>query len=423
MPKRQRTSYNGSRKVVDRTSAPSTYSVKNKKAVKVRVPKKVKVSKKLKAKIMNVIDKKVLHIKGSITDNYIGSGIWANNRTQNIFNGCNIGPSQGWHFTVPMFFDAACVLFSNRVASSTGSVKYNLQTAPNQSFPFKNLVMDIKDSWSSYLFKNNSQHCVTIILCIAVPKQRGGGLEWNANSQTSQTDAGLVADPEAFRPLTAQWQAALDDDVIKGYLLPGFSPTGGALDAPPVIRAPSVNDLFRSPSSSKALKNFYSIEEIKLTIQPGQEVVHRIQGPKGITLDFAKMYKNNVFMSFQKFSRNVAAIVYNTPNAIANVSPAGILSGAVSGRFADQIDTQNAGFLIHVERKDHFSIRMPEQTGFVLPDVYPGAKTQNLLNRVSKTQYNIIDQPAAALDNARNLVDLSVMNPQQPVAAGPGTGT
>jgi len=425
MAKRRKTNSASYKKVIDTTTAPSSYKVKNRKAVAVRVPKKIKVSPKLKAKIMKVINKKVLNITGSVTDHYIGGSMACIDREQNVVSKAGSTRPSGWHFTVPAFHDAASVLFNNKLPTNDATVKYRLGQAGG--FNSKNITYEVKNSYSVYTFKNNTQHQVTLKLLIAVPKRKGGTLEWLPNQQNGQTaEGGSAAAADAFTDLPNAWQFALDQDTFLGTSIQGFSPHGVSLPSGVVLQNPNIADIFRLPTNSRSFNNLYKCEIITLEMLPGQTVNHTLQGPKGLNIDMAKMYVNNLCQSVQKYSRNVAAIVYNSPNAIANViTLTGASTGAVTGRFADKVDNADAGFDIHVECMDHFTIVMPEQTGFVYPtDQTPGV-TQTLGQRRSRTNYNVYDKAKADPPSqaTTQIIDLSVMNPQQPVQAGPGTGT
>lgn len=429
--KRKRTdSGYGSRTVVkDTTRAPSTYTVKNKKAVKVKRIKKVKVSKALRAKITKVIDKQPTAVYGTREDVFLSGRMNSLDNKQTLYLGCGVTQynddtkivSNGWHFTVPMFYDVANVLFGTKtVGFGDASVQYKV--GQGEDFSAKTSKFEVMNSYSTYMFKNNSQHLITIKLVVGVPKQKGSNCEWTRGNDSQSWDGTTFDNIESFKDIETLWRQGLTSDAATGYLLPGFSPDYVDANLVPAIHAPVPEDLDRDISQCQQLKNYFKFQIITLNIQPGQEVLHKIQGPQKQVIDFTKLYKNTQLQNIQKYSRNVLGIIYNSPNALADVDATGQLSNAVGGRWADKIDNVNAGFCVHVERRDHYKIRMPEQTGFVVT-VDAVGEHQPLNKRFKKTQYNILNRKKPAVVDAQMVVDLAVMNPQQPVAAGPGTGT
>lgn len=418
----------GSSVVKDTTFAPKTYGVKNKKAVKVKRVRKVKVSKALRAKITKVIDKQPNAIYGTREDIFMAGKMYALTNQQTLFNGCGVQlynndaltVSNGWHFTVPMFYDVCNVLFGTKTITFAPMVdQYKVGQATQ--FNAKNTKFEVMNSYSTYLFKNNSQHLVTIKLIIGVPKQKGSNCEWTRGFDSQNAEGATFTNLEAINDIETVWRAGITTDVNTGYLLGGFSPGYGNVANAPTVKAPAPEEIDRDPNQCQALKNQYKLETITLMLQPGQEVMHKIQGPQKQVIDFTKLYKNNLLQNIQKYSRNVLGIMYNSPNAAGTVDVNGVITAAVGGRYGDFVDNQQAGFVVHVERRDHYKIRMPEQTGFVLESAVVGSH-QTLNKRFKKTQYNVLNKAKPDI-GAFQVIDLSVMNPQAPVSAGPGTGT
>lgn len=431
--KRKRTDsgFGGNKTVVkDVTYAPKTYAVKNKKAVKVKKIKKVKVSKALRAKITKVIDKQPGAVYGTREDIFIGGQMYSFAQRQAIFPGCGVlvhnnGSeivSNGWHFTVPMFYDVANCLFGNKATQfSNMTTQYKVGQAGD--FNAKNTKFEVMNSWSSYLFKNNTQHLITIKILIGVPKQKGSNCEWSLDKAAQNSDGNTFTDLESITRLDTLWREGLITDKNNGYLKQGFAPNYSNLQLS-VLSDPIPEDLDRDVNQCQALKQHFKVEVVTLMLQPGQEVIHKIQGPQKQVIDFTKLYKSDLLQNIQKYSRNVVGIIYNSPNASAKVDANGVITGAVGGRFSDYIDNVNAGFTVHVERRDHYKIRMPEQTGFTLDSATVGAH-QTLNKRFKKTQLNVLIRPVNSIPEGSvpNVIDLAVMNPQAPVQAGPGTGT
>lgn len=403
--------------VKDYTSGVPTLRVKNRKVVAQSVPRKVKVSGKLKAKILKVITKKVDHISGSYTDNFQGVGGICKDRQQSFL------PQPGltnFHLTTNQFLNAASVLFNNK-APPTSTLLACAGQAVGQ-FPIKSTKLEVRNSYSYYTFKNGTQHMIQLTLCICVPKKKSGNIEWVEGSYFTQNNEGAsVANPNALLAPGPCWVQSLAEDSLNGLVINGIMPSAVVTD-PSSVRAPSIDDMWRLPTESPTFKSQYGVEYVRLALQPGQVVVHKIQGPKNITIDYAKLYTGqNVMQNIQKYSRAFLGILINSPNAIATVKKTtGNITNAVAGRFADKIDTLNAGFGVFVERTDHYSITMPEQTGFIVPAVPVAAGGTQLMgqrrNRIINNNY-FAPGPAAPDETFDvEVVDLAVANPQLPVA-------
>jgi len=417
--------------VQDRVAANKTVSVRGAKNVKVKKVKKVKVGKKLKAKIMKVIDSKVLHVNGSYTDNYQGHMIGPINRSQFVSQAGLAGhktvidpsiPGGGafptaWHFTINEFVNAASILFNNKPIPTDSWGKYRL--TDKECFPIKNFILDVRDSWSWYTFKNGTQHAINFALVVCVPKRKGTTIEWSPSSMQGYNFEGvLVNNQQAFQFPWWSWFQGLENDVIRGNTLRGYGVAADSVTTTPAPQDPSPYDTFRMPNESKSFNTLWKTEVVRFYLQPGQEVKYKLQGPKGITIDCGKQFQNDLFMNVQKYSRAVMGILYNSPNAIAKFE-AGKTTLAMPGRWADVIDRTDAGFGLFIERSDHCSIRVPEQAGFRFPVVDEfsdiSEKQQLLDMRVPKQCTNNWFDPAPAA-TTREVVDLAVMNPQAPVA-------
>lgn len=432
MPKRRSSSrYKSSRKrikgassyrVVDVTGAPKSMWIKNKKAVKVRMPKKIKVSPMLKAKIQKVIDNKK-HVSGSHTLKYLGGRMFSQSRTQNVFESAGAGANvPGFLFTAGQILDAASNLWSSKaLRTPAGNYNWMYQLQNSDNFNPETAQIFVKNSFCSYEFKNGSQHTVNIILCVGVPKKKGSNIEWLPDAKSVQDgDGNVTANDSALISLRKSWEDSLATDLGLGLFKQGYSAVGSGLTGVVTLQNPSIADIERLPSNSRTLRNRYKVEEIHLRLLPGQTVKHKIQGPKGYMLDCGKCYDpSGKWINMHSFSRSVMAIVYNDPNFVAVVpSGGGNMTNAVCGRFADQIDTQEAGFAIAVERTDHFSLACPEQTGFTLDSIVLG-QDQALDQRYPRQLYSVIDVAAAIPGSGTSqVVDLSVMNPAINVNSG-----
>lgn len=429
--------------VRDVTTNNKPVSIKNKKAVKVKKIKKVKVSAKLKAKIMKVIDKKVLHVNGSYSDNFAGFSFMAKNRVQEVplyglagyqpVTKTILGVSTNvqtspWHFTLGDYMNAASVLFNKKPIPTDTYDKYSFASAG--SFNAANFILDVRDSFSWYTFKNGTQHAINFTLCVCVPKRKGTTLEWDGDALKGQNRIGdVISNEQAFQNPHFHWVQSLAQDVTLGNTLQGYNCNGGDVTAAPSLNNPFILDMFRMPTESRTFNAMYKVETIRFHLQPGQEVKHKLQGPQKMTIDFSKQYQNDLLMNVQKYSRAVMGILYNSPVALASF-PTTVGVDAVPGRWADQIDRAEAGFGLFVERSDHISIKVPEQAGFTFPTVTANVTTgavnisgtQQVLNmRVPRQVSNNWFKQCSNNTN-RQVVDLAIMNPQQPVGDRSGGG-
>lgn len=404
--------------VRDFTSAPPSYKVRNSKAVSVKRVRKVKVSSKLKAKITKVINEKVKHVSGSYTDNFQGIAHAASDRQQQVFN------LPGWsafHFTTNEFLNAASVLFNGKPSPSS-PLPYYAPAAVN-NFSQKNVQIEVKNSYSYYNFKNGTQHAIQLTLCVCVPKKKGANAEWDQDATVSiKNDGSSNPNPQAVLAPRKLWEVSLAEDFTNQYVLQGFMP-GTVNNAAPSLTNPSIEDMWRRPTESPTFNNTYKVEYVSLLLQPGTMVRHKIQGPRDIMIDYSKLYQQDTLLNVQKYSRAVMGIMINTPNSLSNVSVSTGL-GVVStpGRWADKLDTLSAGFGLFVERTNHFSIRLPEQTGFQFPQVTQfsdiSLKQQVLGMRRPRAIVNnhFLPHPNAAIGQVQEVIDLAVMNPQAPIS-------
>lgn len=409
-------------RVKDVTNGLAPLRIKGKGNVKVRVPKKVKVSAKLKAKIMKVIDKKVRHVYGSYTDHYMGYQLTASNRCQNVIP--ILAGDSSFHFTTQGFLNAASVLFNDKGIPATAVGRYKQDVAGTMQ-P-RNTIIDVNDAWSMYTFKNGTQHTIQFTICVCVPKRKGSCQEWN-ESKLGQTAGGAdIAVEDALVSGYSSWVDALNTDAGFGLIMNGYMPDPvGSVDSVVTVRAPSVLDMWRRPDQCPTFRNSWKVEYINIVLQPGQQCSHKIQGPQKITIDYGKLYANDVLQNVQKYSRSVFGILINTPNALARINTStgvGVLGTA--GRWADRIDNTAAGFGVFVERTDHWSIKLPEQAGFTLTTNTIGA-TQTLNKRVSKqltNNYFAAFGGTVLTPDTLEVIDLAVANPQAPVTNAPTGG-
>jgi len=407
----KRTKYSRQKTVVrDRTTGIKPLVTRNKKAVRVKVPKKVKVSGQLKAKIMKVIEKKIQHVNGSYTDNWSGQIMAPLSRRQNVIDPLGYTPL---HFTSNAFLNVASVLF-NKKPVPTNVLDWAAPQALNM-FDSKNIIIDVKDSYTYYTFKNGSQHVIELTLCVCVPKKKGFTAEWiQATGAGIKNDGTTVANSAAYYGPAEMWNTALIEDYDNGLLLQGYMPpTNDNVGA--VLSQPAITDMWRRPTESPTFNNMWKTETIRIVLQPGQVCVHKIQGPQGITIDYSKMYQNDILLNVQKYTRGVIAIVVNQPNVLTNVNNQGVGDAGTAGRWADQTNTVEAGFGLYVERTDHYSIKMPEQTGFTVTDILGDQQVLNMRRPRSVNNNWFPAHPDAPEGRIEEVLDLSIMNPQQPV--------
>lgn len=377
--------------------------VYNKKAVKQAGKKKIKVPGKLRKAIKQVVND--AKVSGSLTNHYLGGYLTAISRQQRVAtDGSSINACGLNMFDVTHIADAAAQLFKKKGAvNSTATL--NPFTAGN--FDPASLQVHVKNSYSTLRYKNVTPHCIVLKLFICAPKRKSCVIDSTAPAGYGKFNVTQVVKDSLMTPWSF-WQNSLSIDQTNGFILPGWwngSATG----------ANSVYDFYREPTQSKSFNQGWKAEKVVYHIEPGQTVIHTVQGPKNQFVDFGKCWQGDVFENTQKFTRGVIAVMYNTLNAqSANNGAVPPVYSSVFGRYADVVDTSDKGYGLIVERTDHYSLCMPEQTGFTLTStVTPTVFDLELRRPRSKT--NVYDSLPITGQSIQTL-DLSKENPVQNVS-------
>lgn len=390
-------------------SAKSTYDASKKvygaKKVRQARKKSVKVSPYFRKKVSKVIEAKKIH--GTLTEHTLGGYMTCIDRQQSVysdpFGGVGVAKNL-LSFTLDQFLDGVSQLFNEKPPEKN---KATLLPGSAQSFDSLYTKFHVKNCWTSLHFKNLTPHTVIIKFWVCAPKKK---YSWKPD-QTGQTVG--MSSLGAVRTVSdglgvpmRYWLDSLAIDNATGYIKNRYYDGG--------VTAPQAQDLYREPTQSKTFNNGWKVEKIEFILEPGQDVKHLVQGPKNIDIDLQKAEVNDTFQNVQKFSRGYIYAVYNGLNSCFNGSTDS--AAASYGRFADRVDVSQKGYGIAVERTDHYSFSMPEQTGFTLPVGTSGTKTLELRRPRSITNIFDVAPPSAVGGSQVQCRDLSKENPVVPVS-------
>nr|WAE43213.1 MAG: capsid protein [Cressdnaviricota sp.] len=329
---------------------------------KKRMPK---VTKKFKLKVQRALDPNLIHGTYDLTfpQGFFRMNLTtASNNTQHCFSGLGtvagaatfpFSDLGGWSFLADEFLKAASVLWNGQV-STTGADWCALNQA-NQLSVF-NTKMYIRNSFTTYELKNLTQR-VLIIRVWEMATKAPMGYDTTGPQQkywfSSVDGAGTIALSAAGDLLAANhpaqnWTEGLNDD---------FTNSSGYRSIGATTAQLSVNTLDLNPSTSKGLKsNFKTAFLREYVMEPGEMVKFKVNGPNNMEFDFAKCWRNNAFMSIQKFSRAIFFTVKQDLAVASSVNSASAPVFIASGRVIDF----NPAACLALERKDLIQLQMPE---------------------------------------------------------------
>lgn len=316
---------------------------------------RVVVSKKFKKRVRAALDTELRGKYLKVTYNRMRPPV--NNGQQSVVD-------FGMEFTPLDYLDASDVLFNRATAIANPTAG---------TITWQNAVIrkdHIINSWVSYEWKNMSQRTYTLIMYNAKPK----------NTPNSENSNDSVAD----------W--------ISGLFIAGgnnTNPEGNTYET-----------LFSDPRDSPLFNQFWSVEQTKIVLQPGQSHTFFVQGPSDFTLDYTKVYSKFIgtpqawFQGYGKFSRNVFFVGY--PDLLTT-------SLAAAGRFPSG-GTSSGGLVC--ERKRKISMACPESAGFRYPAVTTGVDQQ--LDNKLPTKIIKIFSEAGDVGNVQDVLEenpLTILNP------------
>lgn len=193
---------------------------------------------------------------------------------------------------------------------------------------------NVINSYEKYHMKNNTQQTLKVRAYTCQIK--------NVQSNVSTT----VIDPNGA---TTANQVTMDQTPTVGWTNSLATQTGKNVAGADIYR------IGMRPESDPLWKKNWSFEVTEVILDPGQSHSFNIQGPKNMTLDYQKFYKEQQFQSIQKFSRYTFFLVES------DLIQGSSTDFGLVGRFK----LAGTGCLL-LERKLHISLTVPESTGMRL---------------------------------------------------------
>lgn len=340
-----------------------------KKSVSFRKKKEVRVTKKFKEKVTKALE------PGRSVGWYMESGmVFEGNSTNGVYtfpntfgdkqiaDRINSNSSRIAPFSPLAVLDAASVLFNGKVASEnnkfpiTGTYPNEIISWPAGTFDQHTAKIMVKNSYTSYVIKNNTNRTVIMQLYECAPK-------FNQD---------VLHDKDVY----SQWQDCLADEATI-Y-------NGSTVNKKINLSGATVNTLYSSPFQCKKLMQRWKIEKHEIILDPGQTYDHYMQGPQNVEYDYSKFWKpvnanfdvDNCFMNLQsKFTRQ---LMFTARLDLVN-------NGSYGGRLGIPLSV-GGGLLF--EYKHFYRVSVPEQTGgsmYIPPVSVTGGGTLTTAQTTSMT--------------------------------------
>lgn len=286
--------------------------------------KKIKVSVDFKKKVNAALEKNM--IKGTYVETMYSfyALVDTNQGVATLGQSTSVG-----QFTLgdPVrILDAASVLWNSKTPI------LNKTATDIGNFSYEGFKCYVERCSTNYLIKNNTANTVTITLIDYSPKTIFGGVGFD---------------------FVGQWQNAL------------------ALFGPPAAGTQSttlnplnnlVTELGLRPSFTPSMTKQYSMDYTTIVLEPGKEYMHKVPLYNDKMLDFSKYDQNGTFANQQKFVKGTVMIYKSDLTCGADNKV---------GRYTDIVTP--SPYQIIVEQTNNYNLRMPEQAGFVYPNVAPVA--------------------------------------------------
>lgn len=307
----------------------SIVQIKNQKAVRqVGKHKKVHVSNNLKRKVQKVLEGSKM--KGHYEHFAISAAMMVANQP-NMVNYYGMGGMYndvsnaagtvtsfpGWLFDVNFFLHAASCLWNNKGQGSgatTADGRYNtvtqniLHAANFAMSPAKTLEFMIESSKAWYRYKNLSLRPVKLTFYVCAPKRKSAYNLFQSDHQTSlfdynaQTNSATCLDT-LYEPYWNMANAANTDTQVDAQVSICNTNQAGLIQTAGFSHG--AYPLFVIPQMFPGFKNSFKCEELKVTLEPGQEYELHIAGPAGALFDASKLHQGGILMNIQKWSRAV----------------------------------------------------------------------------------------------------------------------
>lgn len=144
-----------------------------------------------------------------------------------------------------------------------------------------------------------------------------------------------------------------------------------------IIGTPALttNQLFTTPQMYKEFNQFFKVEQIDITIEPGQSYAFKVQGP-AMTYDMKNFYIATNYQNFQKqdvfmLFRTWTDIVGDTVTSNMQRAPLDASTGEIG-----------------IESTYHCKVAMPETVGWQSGGIVPAAGAVQNVNRVERFCYD-----------------------------------
>lgn len=286
--------------------------------------KTTRVSRPLRRKIKKVIDS--TNPNGYFHEISVSSTTLLQNQ-QRVFepNQQTTDFQAGWHFTPSQFLNAASVLWNNK------SITANIGINDSNNFNNETLQVYVKNSWYVCRIKNNSQHTVTVTPIVCQPKK-------------------IVGDTASV-----SWAAELANQLV---IPTGENPGSN-----------TINHLYIHPKFSSGMNRYWKFTTSKIVLEPGQEYRYTCQGPSEKMLKFANYWDGNIFKNNQPFASNIMFLIHGDLQSDANADPVRSVNSGVGA--------------ILFENSHHYSLEMPEQTGWHESGALPAVVASDLRRRAT----------------------------------------
>lgn len=218
------------------------------------------------------------------------------------------------------------------------------------------------DSFEKYYMKNMSDRTVEIEMYICTPKKP----MYENQISTATNGVAVSASPSASSNFFEQWTNGCHASNKAGKNLNNIAP----------------QQLYTTPNMYAGFTSVFSTEKIYIKLEPGQDYVYKLQGPKNLDLDFSKFYDppysstEAVIVSVRKFSRCIGF------NVKQDLVAQGTSAAATSGRYA--IGTDSSPNVVSVERVLNCSLSCPESVGMRVDGVALAANANVQLQNTNK---------------------------------------
>lgn len=313
-----------------------------KKSVRQQKKKAVKVSKQFKLKVAAATASEDCF--GTVDLHSPGASQYAtvNSQIVNVLDKRYV--NSNWKFTTDVFLHWISCLWNSKTNAFPTAITARFGDAgvpQANNFDMDSLKFKVVDSSITYRFKNNNAATTMIRIYLVKPRApgsfnpgTGAGTAYNVAADTYENVVGRTVSPPDV------WGNSILDAAQSGLLV------GGAF-------TPSINTMFLHPKKFPGFSSVFDMEEVDITLEPGQVSTYFVQGPSNLDIDMSKTIRGGQLMNVQKYSRYPMT-----------VTTYGLTSGseyqANAGYAAPSPDASNVG--VQVSQFERFRFKMPDGT-------------------------------------------------------------